>query len=444
MNDNQKCADYLQSKDLHRFMLELKKRWQRYGCFKGIITLKNTSVSERNALRDILGEKYQTEDVTIQVEAFVNALNHSAFQNVDLKEVLNVYFREPVYTFKEIRENTQLSLNTYFSSLEKIVKESVQKEILSVWFQQSLEKKAGAYKLMLNLKKENEGTAIEVFSTVIHGVSLLITGLDKVLPIAVFAANISGNPHYLDKGNAASSLLLYILSYVKGREYPKDAASWYDIFSEFRLNKDELAGSVAVYNVHVKTLEGLHPGVEGCYQCKQPFILSSLHLSGDCKLYTDSHCVYIVENEMVFSYLQNSVKDTDVALICTSGQLSTTASYIVEKLVQSDATIYYSGDLDPEGIGICDRLWQKYPDHVVPWHMTYTDYMQSKSSKEISDSRLSSLNAIENPVLKETSQYLWQEKYAGYQENILEEYEKDMQKYYHPNQESIQKQQDNV
>ena len=134
MNDNQKCADYLQSKDLHRFMLELKKRWQGYGCFKGIITLKNTSVSERNALRDILGEKYQTEDVTIQVEAFVNALNHSAFQNVDLKEVLNVYFREPVYTFKEIRENTQLSLNTYFSSLEKIVKESVQKEmdVLSV------------------------------------------------------------------------------------------------------------------------------------------------------------------------------------------------------------------------------------------------------------------------------------------------------------------------
>lgn len=432
MNDNQKCADYLLSKDLSRFMQELKKKWQIYGCFKGRITLKNTSVSERNALEGILGEKYQNEVVTIQVKAFVNALEHSTFQNLDLKEVLNLYFREPVYTFKESRENNQLSLNAYFSSLEKIVKEDIQKELLSIWFQQSLEKKDGAYKLMLNLKKENEGTATEVFSTVIHGASLLIAGLNKALPIAVFAANISGNPHYLDRGNTASSLLLYILSYVKGVEYPKDAVRWYDILSEFNLNKDELAGSVAVYNVHVQISAGLHPGAEGCYQCKQPFILSSLHLTEDCKLYTDSHCVYIVENEMVFSYLQNSVKDSNVALICTSGQLSTTASHLVEKLVHSYTTLYYSGDLDPEGMGICDRLWQKYPDNVIPWHMTYTDYVQSKSSEEISDSRLSSLNAIENPVLKETSQYLWKERYAGYQENILEEYEKDMQKYYHP------------
>lgn len=432
MNDNQKCADYLLSKDLDRFMQELKKKWQTYGCFKGRIPLKNTSVSERNALEGILGEKYQTEVVTIQVKAFVNALEHSTFQNLDLKEVLNLYFREPVYTFKESRENNQLSLNAYFSSLEKIVKEDIQKELLSIWFQQSLEKKDGAYKLMLNLKKENEGTATEVFSTVIHGASLLIAGLNKALPIAVFAANISGNPHYLDRGNTASSLLLYILSYVKGVEYPKDAVRWYDILSEFNLNKDELAGSVAVYNVHVQTSVGLHPGAEGCYQCKQPFILSSLHLTEGCKLYTDSHCVYIVENEMVFSYLQNSVKDSNVALICTSGQLSTTASYLVEKLVHSHTTLYYSGDLDPEGIGICDRLWQKYPDNVIPWHMTYTDYVQSKSSEEISDSRLSSLNAIENPVLKETSQYLWKERYAGYQENILEEYEKDLPKCYQP------------
>ena len=79
MNDNQKCADYLLSKDLDRFMQELKKKWQIYGCFKGRITLKNTSVSERNALEGILGEKYQTEVVTIQVKAFVNALEHSTF-----------------------------------------------------------------------------------------------------------------------------------------------------------------------------------------------------------------------------------------------------------------------------------------------------------------------------------------------------------------------------
>lgn len=100
--------------------------------------------------------------------------------------------------------------------------------------------------------------------------------------------------------------------------------------------------------------------------------------------------------------------------------------------MHSHTTLYYSGDLDPEGIGICDRLWQKYPDNVIPWHMTYTDYVQSKSSEEISDSRLSSLKTIENPVLKETSQYLWKERYAGYQENILEEYEKDLPKCYQP------------
>ena len=129
---------------------------------------------------------------------------------------------------------------------------------------------------------------------------------------------------------------------------------------------------------------------------------------------------------MVYSYLQKEIKDKNIALICSSGQLSLTASKLIELLVKGNNKIYYSGDIDPEGIGICDRLWQKYPNNIFPWKMNTNAYNQSVSNEEISNSRISKLNKVINPILIETSKLLKENKKAGYQENIIELYLNDL------------------
>ena len=61
--------------------------------------------------------------------------------------------------------------------------------------------------------------------------------------------------------------------------------------------------------------------------------------------------VYVVENEMVFTYLLHHVKRDSYTLLCTSGQLRAAAQKLIGLLIEHGAVIYYSGDLDPDGIG---------------------------------------------------------------------------------------------
>jgi hypothetical protein len=84
--------------------------------------------------------------------------------------------------------------------------------------------------------------------------------------------------------------------------------------------------------------------------------------------------------------------------------------------------MYYSGDIDPEGIGICDKLYQKYPNNIIPWYMDVNSYLRCISNEDVSSSRLSSLDKVENGTLKETSKVLKEKKKAGYQENIIDLY----------------------
>ena len=136
--------------------------------------------------------------------------------------------------------------------------------------------------------------------------------------------------------------------------------------------------------------------------------------------FSDNGLVYIVENEMVFSYLLEHVKDIPIALLCTSGQFRAAALELVDFLVQKGEGIYYSGDMDPDGMLIADKLWKKYPEHVYLWRMSVTDYVGSLSEEEVNKQQLSKLTVLENPQLLEIAAEMREIKKASYQENLKE------------------------
>ena len=136
--------------------------------------------------------------------------------------------------------------------------------------------------------------------------------------------------------------------------------------------------------------------------------------------------VYIVENEMVFSYLLKSLEQRNVTLLCTSGQLRSAAVKLLPFLLDSGAEIYYSGDIDADGIRIADRLWRKYGNRIHMWRMSESDYEKSLSEEELGSISLKKLEIVENPVLRETAEALRKKKRAGYQENILKYLLEDM------------------
>ena len=116
----------------------------------------------------------------------------------------------------------------------------------------------------------------------------------------------------------------------------------------------------------------------------------------------------------------------DIGFLCTSGQLNLCAYILLDMLVDSKIQLYYSGDFDPEGMQIADKLKQRYKENIVLWHYDEHDYRKCISNKTISERRLMMLRNIKDLKLIQVSQRIEQEKRSGYQEKLIDVYKEDL------------------
>lgn len=92
---------------------------------------------------------------------------------------------------------------------------------------------------------------------------------------------------------------------------------------------------------------------------------------------------------------------------------------LIDMLCNSECEIYYSGDIDPEGIEIADKLLKRGNGKIIPWCFSLEDYKNSISNKIISEQSLKKLEKVESDFFKELILKVKEEKKAGYQELIL-------------------------
>lgn len=417
MTGSQKWSAYLKTKQVKRLMIELKKKWISNGHLTGKITLNNISDEEKRDIEGIMGIHFSN---SLNAKDFESAITqNTVFGDSDFKEILELYFGTKLITSKEKKLIKKNEDEFFFESLKKILDDINANSKLYDWLIDVQSSKNFGYKTIQRLRKSKPNDIITICSNVFKGINEVIQN-QNIYSIAIFASKISGNPHFLDRNSGdGSTLFVSILAYIFKEDYPTDSKSWYELLEKANLIKDEIAGSLAIFNIHLIIKNTNHQGAEWCYKYKQPFMLAYCNLVNVDKATTDNNLVYVVENEMVFTTLQKEIKDNDIALICTSGQPSLTAQKLIELLVKGNNRIFYSGDIDPEGLGICDRLWKKYPNNITPWLMNKNDYLASISNEEVSVQRLSLLDKIENPILKETSILLKENKKAAYQENMI-------------------------
>ena len=415
MTGSQKWADYLKTKQVKRLMTELKKKWISNGHLTGKITLNNISDEEKRDIEGIMGIHFSN---SLNAKDFESAIiQNSVFGDSNIKEVLELYFGAKLITSKEKKLIKKNEDEFFFESLRKILDDINGNEQLYNWLIKMKTNKSFGYITLQRLRKTKPNDTLTICSSVFKGINEIN---QNIYPIAIFASKISGNPHFLDRNSGdGSTLFVSILAYIFEEDYPADSKSWYELLEKANLIKDEIAGSLAIYNVQLLKDNTAHQGAYWCYKYKQPFMLAYCNLNDIDKATTDNNIVYVVENEMVFTTLQKEIKDRNIALICTSGQPSLTAQKLIELLVKGNNRIFYSGDIDPEGLGICDRLWKKYPNNITPWLIDKNDYLASISNEKVSNQRLSLLDKIENPILKETSILLKENKKAAYQENMI-------------------------
>ena len=126
-----------------------------------------------------------------------------------------------------------------------------------------------------------------------------------------------------------------------------------------------------------------------------------------------------MENSVFFSEILDrfSVCIT-TPLICTNGQFKLAALLLLDLLLQNNVIIYYSGDFDPEGLLMAQRLVSRYPSQVRLWHYTIEDYQKSLSEVVLSENRLNKLRNLDLQEFAELKDLMLKTKKAGYQEKF--------------------------
>ena len=94
-------------------------------------------------------------------------------------------------------------------------------------------------------------------------------------------------------------------------------------------------------------------------------------------------------------------------------------------LAGSGCRIRYSGDFDPEGIQIADRLVLRNKN-IRPWRMSPEDYNSIEKSETINEKRLKMLENISDSELKNTAGLILSSKKSAYQELLTETLRKDI------------------
>ncbi|MBM4763091.1 DUF2399 domain-containing protein [Bacillus sp. B15-48] len=238
-----------------------------------------------------------------------------------------------------------------------------------------------------------------------------------------FSQRTTGSPHFFDSNAVAGKLLihcLYVDQQVRGNAdvvMPRSGEELNDLLAEYGIMRDDLWNFVTCQGLLASTNNTIHPVWQATVQMQSVMNVPMKELTKVGRIWpAKGTSVWIVENSSVCSTIMDAVPNAPI--ICTHGQLRIASWQLLDRLIESNCTLYYSGDIDPEGLVIANKLKKRYQDQVVLWRMQKEDYNKCLSNEDISD-RLSKLDNLSSPEWKDLIVMMKKVKKAGYQEAIV-------------------------
>ncbi len=411
------CVTYfLEKSGWTRQMNEILKKYQSYGKASGTVSLPDATAEECRVAGLFMGKTFYPP-LRYRLLNFEQALKASRFQDTSLPELLEGYFGCPVRVNKEVHEARQEWIRNLFEQVYTQAKS----ETAQNWIHRMLDSKGNGYSLFLKAADKEEEAACTALKQACGALDILATQSLSERHLAVFSAGITANPHSFDMDRLAGKLLLYGVCDWKQREYPHTAEQRAETLFLVNLFADDISSFTTQSGLLLYTEEGEHPAFQAFRTRNESAVLTLSNLSTIVRAASPTGKIYIVENQMVFSHLCEQSPPSHSPILCTSGQVKTASLILLDLLAASGCMMYYSGDFDPEGLRIADRLALRYPGQFFFWHLNKDDYYRSLSGESISSSRLTELDQLRSPNLQVVSSEIRKIRRAGYQELLLEQ-----------------------
>lgn len=418
---NEEFCQYLSDNEFSEFMQLWKKQYEKYGTCKGSIDLVLND-SNRECISGLMGKDYYGVDcVHITFRQLQKAILNTKYENCDFNEVLKMYFNQRVLTNKYRQEQEQMRVQNIFKQFFKQEGKSRQ------WIYNTYTNRDSVYIRIVQASKENEQKCINTVCVVMKALNHLPMWENKKENISLFASYHTKNPHAFDKNTFAYYLMMHGIVYFLKVDFPKTNLEQNEILYRAGLYQDGISNYCSVARLQAFNENNQpHLGWAGFYDSYE-----ALNVNMDNLLHihfiTCCDRVYIVENPSVFQALLKKIKKEKIekiGLVCTNGQLNYSAYLLLDILVNSNVEIYYSGDMDPEGLLIADKIKQIYPS-IKLWCYDVRQYEISKSKEQATDQRMHMLDALKDEALIRIGKCISENKNrVGYQENMIEEYHK--------------------
>lgn len=393
-NKKRAILDYFGDEGFARLFAAARKKYESYGRIGGTVRLSRLRDAERGKLSGLLSRDLKSQgSVTVSLQELDEILQASRFE-VDLLSLLELIYGEPIKPKSVKHLEAESAWKDFVSQLKAVT----EKQETQIWLDGLSEGQGYGYRTLRDVfehTQELDANTLGPLYAVIRALDRLPVRKGKMEQLPIFAAMISGDPHFLDRDRLSGRLFYYgMLAYLDTSEkentdpLPLDEI---ENIESFRVRKqykqagillDALSSQVLVveiadkgdtrsYAMTLHAIERLRNRREGCESqalAKDDFINRTLTLKH----------LFVSENPSICESLARQMTQTEYksvplpAILCTSGQPSVAALELLDFFATHDVMIHYSGDFDVKGLEMAISLEERYRDHWQPWGMTST------------------------------------------------------------------------
>lgn len=429
MIQSKQLAQYFKEKDEYKRLLKgIKDKYISLGEIKGNVIINNPDKIEKQGLSGLMKKDYSNnKSISINLKTLQQRIDNSKFLGANLEEVIYEYFGGEIVTNREYKGQYETEIADFF---KEILNQNINTKIYK-YLKEMIDTKSLIYQ---KLKKDYNKNKQELKIALINACKGINNLPNEKTRIPAFASNIMGNPHGFDKNTLSGKIFIMLLCYMKNISIPQNTEELAEIYYYNNLLIDDVSNMVLCKNItgYIKNEENYanrqknigfveHLGLNGFAKYNEPIYLNLYNLSS-MKVFNKNNKydkVVVMENPTVFMEVFSRCNKKDFPLICTYGQVKLSALVLLDMLVEQKYKIYYSGDIDPEGICIADKLKTRYKQNLYFLGFDINTYKQNLSNVEISLSRLKKLDKIKSGKLQEVCNQLKITKKASYEEKNI-------------------------
>ncbi len=427
------CVLYFkENKGFKRVFEAFKKKYLSLGAVGGIVVIQKLTADEKSALSGLLRKDFSKNgSASIKMQDFQKALEHTKFRDLKLEDILKLYFNDELLS-NSLKQTAYLcNRESFFNSFIARFEHTAGAE----WLEKAIKSKKLGYNSLI----QRYDTDLQNLEYNLYHICTALKNLPVFqksrIRLPVFASEITSNPHAFDAGTGCGELFIQALSSYYCIDKPETSLERSELLYKAGILIDDVSNNVLCSGLKAFDSNGVHSGWEGFLNNNEVFLVALTNISNLVKIDSPYKMVFVVENPSVFMSIRDRLADftfcpnkdnkeratVNIPIICGYGQINMAAIALINLLAENGVHIYYSGDFDPEGLLIADKLKKRYGEKLTLWRYSPIDYNKAVSKNTASETRLKQLCNISSDELKQIAQLIADKGLCGYQEQLIDD-----------------------